>query len=151
LPWTTSLRRLRRCPRKSRNYDAALRPSAAAILVNVEFTKTNAPTVASNPLIGASVNVAKYQQVIINADDLLTFQPTRLFVPMLSFHGIGEKTKLFVSIRSQERLEFTVVDECFDSEGFPTVSALLHLFRIAWYQLGYNLLFTYNFLPPTSL
>jgi hypothetical protein len=73
---------------------------------------------------------------------------------MLSFHGKGEKTKLFVSIHSQERLEFAVVDECFDSEGFPTVSALLHFFRIAsWYQLGYNLLFTYNFTspPPTSL
>ncbi|KAJ7282954.1 hypothetical protein C8J57DRAFT_1463531, partial [Mycena rebaudengoi] len=137
---------------KVRKYDASLRPSAAAkstilnILVNVEFTKTDAPTVDCNPLIGPSANVAKYQQAIINADDLLTFQPTRLCVPTLSFHGKGENAKLFVSILSQERLEFAVIDDCFDSEGFPTVSALLHLFRIAsLYQLGCNPLFTYNF------
>jgi hypothetical protein len=48
---------------KVRKHDAALRSSAAAqsnilnILVNVEFTKTEAPTVASNPLIGARVQV----------------------------------------------------------------------------------------------
>ncbi|KAJ7460750.1 hypothetical protein FB451DRAFT_1371607 [Mycena latifolia] len=140
---------------KKRKYDASLRPSAAKvstifnIVVNVEFTKTDPPTVASNPLIGASDHVAKYQEAITNADDLLTFQPTRLFVPTLSFHGKGEKTKLFVSILSQARLEFAIVDDCFDSDSFPTVSALLHLFRIAsLYQLGYNPLFTYNFSSP---
>ncbi|KAJ6531117.1 hypothetical protein B0H19DRAFT_1327234 [Mycena capillaripes] len=96
---------------KTRKYDAALRPSAAArsnilnIVVNVEFTNTEAPAVTSNPLIGASANVAKYQQAIINADNLLTFQPTWLFVPTLSFHGKGRNTELFVSILSQERLE----------------------------------------------
>ncbi|KAJ7471305.1 hypothetical protein B0H11DRAFT_1378010 [Mycena galericulata] len=141
--------------KKVRTNDAALRPSAAAkstilnILVNVEFTRTDAPDVASNPLIGASANVAKYQQAITNADDLLTFQPTRLFVPTLSFHGKGKKTKLFLSILSQERLEFAVVHNCFDSEGFPTVSALLHLLRTAsLYQLGYNPLFIYSFTSP---
>ncbi|KAJ7857065.1 hypothetical protein B0H13DRAFT_1902412, partial [Mycena leptocephala] len=140
---------------KTRKYDAALRPSAAKvstilnIFVNVEFTKTDAPTITYNPLIGADQHEAKYQQAIINADDLLTFQPTRLFVPTLSFHGKGENVKLFVSILSQERLEFAVVDNCFNSVNFPTVSALLHLFRIAsLYQLGYNPLFTYNFSSP---
>ncbi|KAJ7430292.1 hypothetical protein FB451DRAFT_1500213 [Mycena latifolia] len=76
---------------KTRKYDASLRPSAAKvstifnIFVNIEFTKTDPLIVASNPLIGASNRVAKYQQAI---DDLLTFQPTRLFVPTLSFHGV---------------------------------------------------------------
>ncbi|KAJ7359324.1 hypothetical protein DFH08DRAFT_931882 [Mycena albidolilacea] len=108
-----------------RMYGAVLRPSAAAqsnilnILVNVEFTKTEAPTVASNPLIGASANVAKYRQAITNAVGLLTFQPTRLFVPTLSFHGKEEKTTLFISIPSQERLEFAIVPNCFNSKGFP--------------------------------
>ncbi|KAJ7223165.1 hypothetical protein GGX14DRAFT_427094 [Mycena pura] len=142
---------------KSRKYDATLRPSAAAqssvlnILVNIEFTKTKAPTIASNPLIGASANVAKYQQAISNAVDLLTFQPTRLFVPTLSFHGKKQNAKLFVSILSQERLEFAVIHDCFSSKGFPTVAALLHLLRIAsLYQLGYNPLFVYNFTSPPS-
>ncbi|KAJ6600235.1 hypothetical protein B0H10DRAFT_2230950 [Mycena sp. CBHHK59/15] len=139
---------------KRRKYDASLRPSAAHgstifnIFVNVEFTNTNAPKVAFNPLIGATDHVAKYQQAITNADDLLTFQSTRLFVPTLSFHGKGKDTKLFVSILSCDRFEFAVVDHCFDS-NFPVVSALLHLFRIAsLYQLGYNPLFIYNFTSP---
>ncbi|KAJ6577121.1 hypothetical protein B0H10DRAFT_1963213 [Mycena sp. CBHHK59/15] len=139
---------------KRRKYDASLRPSAAHgstifnIFVNVEFTNTDAPKVAFNPLIGATDHVAKYQQAITNADDLLTFQSTRLFVPTLSFHGKGKDTKLFVSILSCDRFEFAVVDHCFDS-NFPVVSALLHLFRIAsLYQLGYNPLFIYNFTSP---
>ncbi|KAJ7366887.1 hypothetical protein DFH08DRAFT_1004578 [Mycena albidolilacea] len=141
--------------RKARKYDAALRPSAAAkstilnILVNITFTKTKVPTVAFNPLIGFSANIVKYQQVITNADDLLTFQPTRLFVPTLSFHGNGAKIKLFVSIFSQEHLDFAVIPDCFNSDNFSTVSALLHLFRItSLYQLGYNPLFTYKFTSP---
>ncbi|KAJ7359311.1 hypothetical protein DFH08DRAFT_952464 [Mycena albidolilacea] len=125
---------------KVRKYDAALHPSAAArsnipnILVNVEFTKTEAPT------------------AITNAVDLLTFQPTRLFVPTLSFHDKEEKTTLFTFIPSQERLEFVLVPNCFNSKGFPTVSALLHLFRIvSSYQPGYDPLFIYNFtLPPPN-
>ncbi|KAJ7366582.1 hypothetical protein DFH08DRAFT_170722 [Mycena albidolilacea] len=140
---------------KKRKYDASLRPSAANgstifnIFVNVEFTNTDPPNVASNPLIGATQSVAKYQQAIINADDLLTFQPTRLSVPTLSFHGKGKNTKLFVSILSYDRFEFAVIDDCFDSDNFPTVSALLHLFRIAsLYQLGYNPLLIYNFTSP---
>ncbi|KAJ7222561.1 hypothetical protein GGX14DRAFT_664211 [Mycena pura] len=143
--------------RKKRKYDAALRPSAAAkstilnILVNVEFTRTEAPSIKSNPLIGATDMVGKYQQAIINADDILTFQPTRLFVPTLSFHGKGAKTKLFVSILSQDRLEIAVIDDCFGSNNFPAVSALLHLFRVAsLYQLGYNPLFTYSFTSPLA-
>ncbi|KAJ7258626.1 hypothetical protein C8J57DRAFT_1644584 [Mycena rebaudengoi] len=144
--------------KKKRKYDASLRPSAAQgstifnIFVNVEFTNTDAPDVTVNPLIGASDHVAKYQQAIINADDLLTFQSTRLSVPTLSFHGKGKNAKLFVSILSCDRFEFAVVDHCFDSDTFPTVSALLHLFRIAsLYQLGYNPLFIYNFTsPPTG-
>ncbi|KAG5641731.1 hypothetical protein DXG03_004322 [Asterophora parasitica] len=65
--------------------DACLRPSAAKlatisnIFINVEFTEADAPNVAYNPLIGPSDRIAKYQQAIVNADDLLTFQPTRLF------------------------------------------------------------------------
>jgi hypothetical protein len=140
---------------KKRKYDASLRPSAAQgstifnIFVNVEFTNTNPPNVAFNPLIGATDHVAKYQQAITNADDLLTFQSTRLFVPTLSFHGKGKDTKLFVSILNCDRFEFAVVDHCFDSDTLPTVSALLHLFRIAsLYQLGYNPLFIYNFTSP---
>ncbi|KAJ7236360.1 hypothetical protein C8J57DRAFT_1479229 [Mycena rebaudengoi] len=140
---------------KRRKYDASLRPSAAQcstifnIFVNVEFTNTDPPNVAFNPLIGATDHVAKYQQAITNADDLLTFQSTRLFVPTLSFHGKGKNTKLFVSILSCDRFEFAVIDHCFDSDTFPTVSALLHLFRIAsLYQLGYNPLFIYNFTSP---
>ncbi|KAJ6480376.1 hypothetical protein C8R45DRAFT_1005284 [Mycena sanguinolenta] len=140
---------------KRRKYDASLRPSAAHastifnIFVNVEFTNTEPPNVAFNPLIGATDHVAKYQQAITNADDLLTFQSTRLFVPTLSFHGKGKNTKLFVSILSCDRFEFAVIDHCFDSKEFPTVSALLHLFRIAsLYQLGYNPLFVYNFTSP---
>ncbi|KAJ7223185.1 hypothetical protein GGX14DRAFT_657598 [Mycena pura] len=36
-----------------------------------------------------------------------------------------------------------------DSEDFPAVSALLHLFRVAsLHQLGYSPLFTYSFTPP---
>ncbi|KAJ7224871.1 hypothetical protein C8J57DRAFT_1253116 [Mycena rebaudengoi] len=144
--------------KKKRKYDASLRPSAAQgstifnIFVNVEFTNTDAPDVTVNPLIGASDHVAKYQQAIINADDLLTFQSTRLSVPTLSFHGKGKNAKLFVSILSCDRFEFAIVDHCFDSDTFPTVSALLHLFRIAsLYQLGYNPLFIYNFTsPPTG-
>jgi hypothetical protein len=107
---------------KVRKYDAALRPSAAAqsnilnILINVEFTKTEAPTVASDSLIGASANVAKYQQAIIDTVNLLTFQPTRLFVPTLSFHGKEEKTTLCISIPSQEHLEFAIVPNCFSSK-----------------------------------
>ncbi|KAJ7778693.1 hypothetical protein DFH07DRAFT_1056104 [Mycena maculata] len=142
---------------KKRKYDASLRPCAAEvstifnIFVNVEFTKTDPPTGTSNPLVGASAGVAKCQQAIANADDLLTFQSTRLFVPTLSFHGKGKNTKLFVSILNQERLEFAVVDECFESDSFLTVSALLHLFRTAsMYQLGYNPLFTYNLTSPPS-
>ncbi|KAJ7366563.1 hypothetical protein DFH08DRAFT_1072039 [Mycena albidolilacea] len=140
---------------KKRKYDASLRPSAANgstisnIFVNVEFTNTDPPNVTSNPLIGATQNVGKYQQAITNADALLTFQPTRLSVPTLSFHGKGKNTKLFVSILSCDRFEFAVIDDCFDSDNFPTVSALLHLFRIAsLYQLGYNPLFIYNFISP---
>ncbi|KAF7357605.1 Pkinase-fungal domain-containing protein [Mycena sanguinolenta] len=142
---------------KTRKYDAALRPSAAKvstvfnILVNVEFTKTKPPNTTSNPLIGPSDCVAKYQQAIINAVDLLSFQPTRLFVPTLSFHGKKRRTKLFVSILNQERLEFAVVENCFNSDNLATVSALLHLFRIAsLYQLGYNPLFIYNFSSPPA-
>ncbi|KAJ6466319.1 hypothetical protein C8R45DRAFT_1021276 [Mycena sanguinolenta] len=142
---------------KTRKYDAALRTSAAKvstifnIVANVEFTKTKPPDTNSNPLIGPSDRVAKYQQAIINAVDLLTFQPTRLFVPTLSFHGKRHRTKLFVSILNQERLEFAVVDNCFNSDNLATVSALLHLFRIAsLYQLGYNPLFIYNFSSPPS-
>ncbi|KAF7325421.1 Pkinase-fungal domain-containing protein [Mycena venus] len=141
--------------KKDRKYDASLRPSAAKsttifnVLVNVEFTKVKPPPVQYNPLIGASSPVAKYQQAITNADDVLTFQPTRLFVPTLSFHGKGKSTQLFVSILSQERFEFAVVENCFASAGFPTVSALLHLFRTAsLYHLGYNPLFTYNLSSP---
>ncbi|KAJ6581348.1 hypothetical protein B0H19DRAFT_1251580 [Mycena capillaripes] len=143
------------CYKRARKYDVSLRPSAVEgstirnIFVNIEFTKCNPPSMSSNPLIGASDHVAKYQQAITNPNDLLTFQPTRLFVPTLSFHGKGEETKLFVSILSQERLEFAIVDNCFDSDSLPTVSALLHLFRIASiYQLGFNPLLTYNFSPP---
>ncbi|KAF7336892.1 Pkinase-fungal domain-containing protein [Mycena venus] len=141
--------------KKRRKYDASLRPSAAHgssifnIFVNVEFTNTDPPNVAFNPLIGATDHVAKYQQAITNADDLLKFQSTRLFVPTLSFHGKGKNTKLFVSILSCDRFEFAVIDHCFDSNKFPTVSALLHLFRIAsLYQLGYSPLFIYNFTSP---
>ncbi|KAJ7773572.1 hypothetical protein DFH07DRAFT_801205 [Mycena maculata] len=140
---------------KKRKYDASLRPCAAEastifnIFVNVEFTRTDPPTGTSNPLVGASAGVGKYQQAITNADYLLTFQSTRLFVPTLSFHGKGKKTKLFVSILNQERLEFAVVDDCFESDSFLTISALLHLFRTAsMYQLGYNPLFTYNLSSP---
>ncbi|KAF8172827.1 hypothetical protein K438DRAFT_1940390 [Mycena galopus ATCC 62051] len=139
---------------KRRKYDASLRPSAAHgstifnIFVNVEFTNTDAPNVAFNPLIGATDHVGKYQQAITNADDLLKFQSTPLFVPTLSFQGKGKDAKLFVSILSCDRFEFAVVDNCFDS-NFPIVSALLHLFRIAsLYQLGYNPLFIYNFTSP---
>ncbi|KAJ6584577.1 hypothetical protein B0H19DRAFT_390097 [Mycena capillaripes] len=137
--------------KKNRKYDASLRPCAAEsssifnIFVNIEFTKTEAPNVGSNPLIGASQNVAKYQQAITNADDLLTFQSTRLYVPTLSFHGKGSKTKLFFSILSQERLEFAVVADCFSTAKFPTVSALLNVLRTtSLYQLGYNPLFLYK-------
>ncbi|KAJ7151446.1 hypothetical protein C8R43DRAFT_1107248, partial [Mycena crocata] len=142
---------------KKRKCDASLRPCAAEdstiynIFVNVEFTQTDPPTVTSNPLVGASAGVSKYQQAITDADDLLTFQSTRLFIPTLSFHGKGEATKLFVSILSQERLEFAVVDDCLNSDNFPTVSALLHLLRTAsMYQLGYNPLFIYNLSSPPS-
>ncbi|KAF7336831.1 Pkinase-fungal domain-containing protein [Mycena venus] len=141
--------------KKRRKYDASLRPSAAHgstifnIFVNVEFTNTDPPNVAFNPLIGATDHVAKYQQAITNADDLLKFQSMRLFVPTLSFHGKGKNTKLFVSILGCDRFEFAVIDHCFDSKEFSTVSALLHLFRIAsLYQLGYNPLFIYNFTSP---
>ncbi|KAJ7886312.1 hypothetical protein B0H13DRAFT_2277709 [Mycena leptocephala] len=132
--------------KERRKYDASLRPAAAHsstifnIFVNVEFTNTDPPNIASNP-----------SSAITNADDLLTFQSTRLFIPTLSFHGKGKKAKLFVSILSCDRFEFAVVDNCFDSEELPTVSALLHLFRVAsLYQLGYNPLFIYNFTssPP---
>ncbi|KAJ7702255.1 hypothetical protein B0H17DRAFT_1127824 [Mycena rosella] len=57
---------------KTRKYDASLRPSAAKastifnILVNVEFTKTHPPTVASNPLIE---HVAKLAS-LANSDPL---------------------------------------------------------------------------------
>ncbi|KAJ7863095.1 hypothetical protein B0H14DRAFT_3862970 [Mycena olivaceomarginata] len=123
--------------RKARKYDAALRPSAAA------------KSTILNILVNTDATIAKYQQAITNADDLLTFQPTRLFVPTLSFHGNGAKTKLFVSIFSQERLDFAVIPDCFNSDNFSTVSALLHLFRISsLYQLGYNPLFTYKFTSP---
>ncbi|KAF7357568.1 Pkinase-fungal domain-containing protein [Mycena sanguinolenta] len=142
---------------RTRKYDAVLRPSVAKvstisnILVNVEFTKAKAPSIVTNPLIGPSDRVAKYQQAIINADDVLRFQPTRLFVPTLSFHGKGENTGLFVSILNQERFEFAVIDNCFNSDGFSTVSALLHLFRIvSLYQLGYSPLFIYNLSFPPS-
>ncbi|KAJ6607988.1 hypothetical protein B0H10DRAFT_2439300 [Mycena sp. CBHHK59/15] len=114
--------------KKKRKYDASLRPSAAKgstifnIFVNVEFTNTDPPNVTFNPLIGATDHVAKYQQAITNADDLLTFQSTRLFVPTLSFHGKGKNTKLFVSILSWDRFEFTVIDHCFDSESAPSSS-----------------------------
>ncbi|KAJ7063636.1 hypothetical protein C8F01DRAFT_1279645 [Mycena amicta] len=143
--------------KKNRTYDASLRPCAAEIstifniFVNVEFTRADPPPVTSNPLVGASAAVGKYQQAITNAVNLLTFQSTRLFVPTRSFHGKGEKTKLFVSILNHECLEFAVVDDCFKSDNFPTVSALLHLFRTAsMYQLGYNLLFIYNLSSPPS-
>ncbi|KAF7347427.1 Pkinase-fungal domain-containing protein [Mycena venus] len=134
----------RSCPGKSSTSTTIFN-----VLVNVELTKVKPPPVQYNPLIGASSPVAKYQQAITNADDVLTFQPTRLFVPTLSFHGKGKSTQLFVSILSQERFEFAVVENCFASAGFPTVSALLHLFRTAsLYHLGYNPLFTYNLSSP---
>ncbi|KAJ7104481.1 hypothetical protein B0H15DRAFT_942462 [Mycena belliarum] len=138
-----------------RKCDAALRPAAAAqstianIMVNVEFTQVDPPSVDFNPLIGASAGVTKYRQAILNAHDLLTCQPTRLFVPTLSFHGKGEQASLFVSILSQERLELAVIENCFSWDGLPTVAALLHLFRSAsLYQLGYNPLFVYAFTSP---
>ncbi|KAJ6515083.1 hypothetical protein C8R47DRAFT_1089966 [Mycena vitilis] len=140
---------------KTRKYDAALRPSAAQastisnICVNVEYTKTDPPNVSSNPVVGASAGVAKYQQAITNAEGLLTFQATRLYVPTFSFHGKEEKTTLFFSILSHDRLEIAAIPNCFGSATFPTVSALLHLFRIcSLYQLGYNPLFTYSFTTP---
>ncbi|KAJ7196292.1 hypothetical protein GGX14DRAFT_403492 [Mycena pura] len=140
---------------KNRKYDACLRSSAADrptifnIFVNVEFTLYDPPSITSNPLIGATRQVVKYQQAIINADDLLMFQSTRLSVPTLSFHGRGERTKLFVSILSHERFEFAVIDNCFSLDKLSTVSALLHLFRIAsLYALGYNPLFIYKFTSP---
>ncbi|KAJ6541935.1 hypothetical protein B0H19DRAFT_1268866 [Mycena capillaripes] len=119
-----------------RKYDDVLRPCAAEvstmfnIFMNVEFTRTDPPPVTSNPLVGASGGVGKFQQAIINADVLMV-QPTRLFVPTLSFYGEGEQAKLFLSILNHERLEFAVVDDCFKSDNFPI--------------LGYNPLFTYNF------
>ncbi|KAG5645559.1 hypothetical protein DXG03_005834 [Asterophora parasitica] len=94
------------------------------------FTQNDPPPITSNPLIGASEHVTKYQQTIINADDILSFIPT------LSLHGKGEDTKLFFSILSQVRPEFAVIDQCFNSD----------LFRVAsFYQLGYNTLFVYTF------
>ncbi|KAJ7267502.1 hypothetical protein C8J57DRAFT_1717847 [Mycena rebaudengoi] len=139
---------------KNRKYDASLHPAAAGasifnIFLNIEFTQTPPPGIDTNPLIGATAPVAKYQQAIINTVDLLTFQPTRLFVPTLSFHGAGEQAQLFVSILSPERLDFAVVQDCFAPTNFPTVSALLHLFRVSsMYQLGYNPLFDYSFTSP---
>ncbi|KAJ6511313.1 hypothetical protein C8R47DRAFT_730197 [Mycena vitilis] len=142
---------------KIRKYDAALRPLVAEkstvsnVFINVEFTRMDPPNFARNPLIGASDFVGKYQQAITNADNLLTFQPTRRFVPTLSFHGKDEATSLFVSVLNQERLEFAVLKNCFDTTTFPTVSALLHLFRVvSLYELGYNPLFVYTLSSPPA-
>ncbi|KAF7316100.1 Pkinase-fungal domain-containing protein [Mycena indigotica] len=94
---------------KQRKYDAALRPSAADsmtifnVLVNIEYTSFDPPSYTHNPLIGTSVEIGKYQQAITNAVDLLSMQGTRLYIPTLSFHGKGEKAKLFVSILNQDR------------------------------------------------
>ncbi|KAJ6454506.1 hypothetical protein C8R47DRAFT_1083094 [Mycena vitilis] len=143
--------------KKIRKYDAALRPLVAEkstklnIFLNVEYTRTYPPNLACNPLIGPSDRVGKYQQAITNADDLLTFQPTRRFVPTLSFHGKDEATSLFVSVLNQERLEFAVLENCFHTTTFPTVSALLHLFRVvSLYELGYNPLFVYTLSSPPA-
>ncbi|KAJ6464264.1 hypothetical protein C8R47DRAFT_1156243 [Mycena vitilis] len=143
--------------RKRRKYDASLRACAAAtsniynIFVNVEYTQTDAPTTKTNPLIGASASIAKYQQAVTNADNLLTFQSTRLYIPTLSFHGKKEQTTLFFSIINQERFEFAVIENCF-SRNLVTVSALLHLLRtVSIYELGCNPLFTYTLtVPPTG-
>ncbi|KAF7298857.1 hypothetical protein MIND_00833500 [Mycena indigotica] len=139
---------------KRRKYDAALRPFHAQsttifnVLVNIEYTGIDAPSYATNPLIGASEQISKYQQAITNAADLLTMQSTRFYIPTLSFHGRGRKAKLFVSILNQDRLEFTVVEDCFGSQ-LSTVSALLALFqRASLYELGFSPLFTYSFTTP---
>ncbi|KAG5646122.1 hypothetical protein DXG03_004361 [Asterophora parasitica] len=113
----------------ARKYDAALRPSAAKVST---ISQTDPPPITSNPLVGASEHVVN-----------------TAFVPTLSFHGKGKKPMLFFSILNHERLEVAVIDKCFDSEHFPTVSALLHLFPVvSLYQLGYNPLFVYSFCSP---
>ncbi|KAJ7706126.1 hypothetical protein B0H17DRAFT_612382 [Mycena rosella] len=136
---------------ETRKYDAALRASAADsstifnIVLNIEYTRTKPPSLISNPLIGAGASVGKYQQAVANADDLLTFQSTRLGVPTLSFHD----TTLLVSFLSPERFEFTAIEECFSHTNLPKVAALLHLLRTAsLYQLGYNPLFIYSLASP---
>ncbi|KAJ7696080.1 hypothetical protein B0H17DRAFT_1178129 [Mycena rosella] len=146
----------------SRLAEAALKPAVDVSLLVLDYFPTPAEKLPEQEqhgynktrkydafaLLQQSDRVAKYQQAIINTDDLLTFQPTRLFVPTLSFHGKGENTELFLN---QERLEFAVVDDGFKSDNFPTISALLHLFRTAsMFQLGYNPLFTYIFSSPPS-
>ncbi|KAF7307448.1 Pkinase-fungal domain-containing protein [Mycena indigotica] len=137
--------------RKQRQFDAALRPRAATnttfhnVLVNIEYTTVAAPQIDTNPLIGSTRGVGKYQHAILNAVKIRLTQNTRLYVPTLSFHGKGEETKLFLSILNQDRLEFAVIDDCFGS-ALPTVAALLWLFQSASpYELGLNPLFSYKF------
>ncbi|KAJ7823971.1 hypothetical protein B0H14DRAFT_2825329, partial [Mycena olivaceomarginata] len=106
-----------------------------------------------SPLTPSSVRVQMSQNTnrpSPTPSDLLTFQPTQLFVPTLSLHGKEEKNDALY-LHSQPRTPRVCgpSHNCFNSKGFPTVSALLHLFRIASsYQPGYNPLFIYNFTSP---
>ncbi|KAJ7693932.1 hypothetical protein B0H17DRAFT_1330253 [Mycena rosella] len=102
------------------------------LFVNVdsEFTRTDRPTLASNPLVGASAGVGKYQQAITNADDLLTFQPTRLFVPTLS-------ASILPSIASKLGYNpLFAYSFIFHASGLPAraqlLESLVSLLPIAW-------------------
>ncbi|KAJ7216935.1 hypothetical protein C8J57DRAFT_1482986 [Mycena rebaudengoi] len=117
----------------SRLADAALRPAADGSLLVLDYYPTLAEKLSEEKDHGYKKK-RKYDA---------SLRPSA---------AQGKNAKLFVSILSCDRFEFAVVDHCFDSDTFPTVSALLHLFRIAsLYQLDYNPLFIYNFTsPPTG-
>nr|GAT46702.1 predicted protein [Mycena chlorophos] len=137
---------------KKRQYDAALRPCAAEAttvlntMLNVEFTIQDPPPIATNPLLGRGRSSRKLQQAVMNAANILAFQPTRLCVPTLSFHGKGSSTKVFFSILLHDRFEFTVIDDCFAEKVIPKLAALLRLLQTAsLYELGYNPFLSYSF------
>ncbi|KAJ7166482.1 hypothetical protein C8R43DRAFT_196327 [Mycena crocata] len=99
--------------------------------MNVEFTRTSAPNLDSNTLIGPNA--------------------TRLLVPTLSIHGAGANTTLLLSVLTPERLEFASIPNYFSGMNFSLVAALLQLLRSASiYELGCNLLFAYSFATPRT-
>ncbi|KAI5475120.1 Pkinase-fungal domain-containing protein [Pseudohyphozyma bogoriensis] len=149
--------------KKQRKYDAALRPSAATrntifnSLANVEFTTTSPPNLEKNPLLAGKKAGEKVRQGFCNAVDMGTHQPTRVFVPSLSFHGPSTTaqhqptTTLIISLLDSDQWEFATITECFKLDNLPSTAALVHLLRLASpYELGLNPFLEYSFARPPS-